>query len=64
MNAVPNSANFFVHVVWSALNNRRITIREFTDTDTADFFLFPKLKTLMKGKRFATIKEMREKSKQ
>ena len=29
-----------------------------------DFFLLAKLKTLMKGKRFAIIKEMKEKSKQ
>ena len=29
-----------------------------------DFFLFPKLKTPMKGMRFATIKEINEKSKQ
>ena len=28
------------------------------------FFFFPKLKTPMKGKRFATIKELKEKSKQ
>ena len=30
----------------------------------ADFFIFPKLKKPMKGNRFATIKEMKEKSKQ
>ncbi|KAA1414165.1 hypothetical protein F0U44_22385, partial [Nocardioides humilatus] len=30
----------------------------------ADFFLFPKLKTPMKGKRFATIEAIKEKSKQ
>ena len=30
----------------------------------ADFFLFPKLKTPMKGKRFVTIEELKEKSKQ
>ena len=30
----------------------------------AYFFLFPKLKTTFKGKRFATIEEMKEKSKQ
>ena len=29
-----------------------------------DFFLFPKLKTLIKGKRFATIEEINEKSKE
>ena len=29
-----------------------------------DFFLFPKLKTSMKGKRFTTIEEIKEKSKQ
>ena len=29
-----------------------------------DFFLFPKLKTTMKGKRFAMIEEIKEKSKQ
>ena len=29
-----------------------------------DFFLFPKLKTPMKGKRVATIEEIKEKSKQ
>ena len=29
-----------------------------------DFFLFPKLKTSMKGQRFATIEEIKEKSKQ
>ena len=29
-----------------------------------DFFLLPKLKTLMKGKRFATIEETKSKSKQ
>ena len=34
------------------------------DLGPADFFLFPKLKTLMKGKRFATIEEIKEKSKQ
>ena len=31
--------------------------------DPADVFLFPKLKTPMKGKRFATIEEIKEKSK-
>ena len=30
----------------------------------ADFFLFPKLKTPMKGKCFAMIEEIKEKSKQ
>ena len=34
------------------------------DLAPADFFLFPKLKTPMKGKRFATIEEIKEKSKQ
>ena len=35
------------------------------DLDSIDFFLFPKLETPMKGKRFATIKEeIKEKSKQ
>ena len=34
------------------------------DLPPADFFLFPKLKTPLKGKRFATIEEIREKSKQ
>ena len=34
------------------------------DLATADFFLFPKLETPMKGKRFATIEEIKEKSKQ
>ena len=32
------------------------------DLATADFFLFPKLKLQMKGKRFATIEEIKEKS--
>ena len=32
--------------------------------DLADFCLFPKLKIPMKGKRFATIEKIREKSKQ
>ena len=31
---------------------------------SANFFLFPKLKTSMKGKWFATIEEIKEKSKQ
>ena len=30
----------------------------------AEFFLFPKLKTPMKGKRFAMIEKIKEKSKQ
>lgn len=34
------------------------------DLASADFFLFPKLKTPMKGKRFDTIEEIKEKSKQ
>ena len=34
------------------------------DLTSADFFLFPKLKTPMKGKRFATIEGIKEKSKQ
>ena len=34
------------------------------ELDPADFFLFPKLKTPMKGKRFVTIEEMEEKPKQ
>ena len=34
------------------------------DLAPADFFLFPKQKTLGKGKRFATIEEIKEKSKQ
>ena len=34
------------------------------DLTPADFFLFPKLKTPMRGKRFATIEEIKEKSKQ
>ena len=33
------------------------------DLVTADFFLFLKLKTPIKGKRFATIEEIKEKSK-
>ena len=33
-------------------------------TDDANFFLFPKLKTPMKGKYFATIEWVKEKSKQ
>ena len=32
------------------------------DFSPADFFLFPKLKTPMKVKRFATIQEVKEKS--
>ena len=35
-----------------------------TDLAPANFFLFPKLKTPMKGKSFATIEEIKEKSKQ
>ena len=35
-----------------------------SDLVPADFFLFPKLKTPMKGKRFATIGDIKEKSKQ
>ena len=31
------------------------------DLAPAEFFLFPKLKTPMKGKRFATIEEIKEK---
>ena len=34
------------------------------DLAPADFFFFPKLKTPIKGKRFATIEEIKEKSKQ
>ena len=34
------------------------------DLATADFFQFPKLKTPMRGKRFAKIEEIEEKSKQ
>ena len=34
------------------------------DLAPADFFLFPKLKTPIKGKRFATIEEIKEKSQQ
>ena len=34
------------------------------DLAPADFFLFPKLKTPMKGKCFSTIEEIKEKSKQ
>ena len=33
------------------------------DVASADFFLFPKPKAPMKGKRFATIGEIKEKSK-
>ena len=33
------------------------------DLALADFFLFPKVKTAIKEKRFATIEEIREKSK-
>ena len=33
------------------------------DLAPADFFLFPKQKTAIKGKRCATIEEMKEKSK-
>ena len=32
------------------------------DLARVDFFLFPKLKSTMKGKRFATIEEIKEKS--
>ena len=34
------------------------------DLATTDFFLFPKLKTSRNGKLFATIEEIKEKSKQ
>ena len=34
------------------------------DLVPADFFLMPKLKTPLKGKRFATIEEIKGKSKQ
>ena len=34
------------------------------DLAPGDCFLFPKLKTPMKGKRFVTIEEIKEKSKQ
>ena len=34
------------------------------DLAPADFFLFPKLKTPMKGKRFATIEEIKGKLKE
>ena len=34
------------------------------DLATADFFLFARLKTAMKGKRFDRIKDIKEKSKQ
>ena len=34
------------------------------DLATTDFFLFPKLKTLLKGKRFDAIDEIKEKSKE
>ena len=35
-----------------------------SDLAPVDFFLFPKLKTPMKAKHFATIKEIKEKAKQ
>ena len=38
--------------------------RYLLDLAPANFFLFPKLKTAMKGKRFATIVEIKAKSKQ
>ena len=34
------------------------------DLAPVNFFLFPKVKTPMKGKHFATIEEIKEKSKQ
>ena len=34
------------------------------DFGPADFFLFPKLKAPLKGKHFAMIEELKEKSKQ
>ena len=37
---------------------------DLSDLASADFFLFPKLNTLMNGKRIATIEEIKEKSKQ
>ena len=33
------------------------------DLDPSDFFLFPKRKAMMKGEFFATIEEIKEKSK-
>ena len=35
-----------------------------SDLAPVDYFFFPKLKILIKGKRFATIEEIKEKSKQ
>ena len=47
--------------------NKSVTMPQLSyspDLASANFFLFPNLKTSMKGKRFPTIEEIKEKSKQ
>ena len=44
--------------------SKTVTMPQPPDLAPADFFFFPKLKTPMKGKRFATIEAIKEKSKQ
>ena len=46
------------------LAKNKTVIMPSTDLAPADFFLFPKMKTLMKRKCFTTIEEIKEKSKQ
>ena len=63
-NATAHASNLVLKVL--AKNKTLILPQSLSSTDMApaDFFLFPKLKTPIKSKRFATIEETKKNSKQ
>ena len=47
-------------VIWHNIRHPLCPIPYSPDLAPADFFLFPKLKTTLKGRRFQTIQEIQE----
>ena len=58
----PADTSMFVRVFFT--KNKTVIMPDSPDLSSADVFFVPKLKTPMKGERFATIEEIKEKSKQ
>ena len=66
-NCVAQNCGKTNHGLWFLVKNKTVIMPQpqySPDLASADFFLFPKLKTPLKGKHFATIEEIKERSKQ
>jgi len=56
----PAHASLLVRVIWQNIRHPLCPITLFSGLTPTEFFLFPKLKTSLKGRRFQTIEEIQK----